>query len=250
MTVIVRRPKDFVFGTLSNAAALSDTSISAPAFANLPVDYATGLVLPLVLLNPSLGTYEVVWVTAHSSGSQTVTVVRGKEGTTAQAWPSGTQVICAPTASRDALGTYVSTSSPTDLHTGYRGVATDKGAVQEQTAAAGLQPSVGVANPADVGQNRAGTQPPANAAMIMRSGYYVGTTDASGKVTIPFSSPFPNACHIGVANTANAFLYSMVVVAETASSMTVQFYQYTSFSAGTPVAAGLSIAVTYMAVGY
>lgn len=250
MTVIVRRPKDFLFGTLQTAAAVSDTSISSTAFANLPTDYSTGLVLPLILLNPSLGTFEVVWATGHTSGSQTVTVVRGKEGTTAQAWPSGTQVICAPTASRDALGTFVSTSAPTDLHVGARNVVTDKGVVQEQTNTAGLQPSVGMANPGDVGVNRAGTAPPATSTIIVRSGYFSGTTDSSGKFTVPFQAPFPNACMAAVVMNAAANLYPLVLTAESPTGLTIQVYQYTSFGSGSPLTSGFVIPIMYFATGY
>lgn len=250
MPTITRRPKDFLFGTLSTAAAISDTAMSSTAFANLPTDYSTSLVLPLILLNPSLGTYEVVWVTGHSSGSQTVTVVRGKEGTAAQAWPSGTQVICAATASRDALGTFVSTSPPSDLHVGYRGVATDTGIVQEQTHTAGLQPSVGVANPADIGVNRAGTHPPATAAMVMRSGFFTGTTDGNGQFFIPFTTAFPNSCHAAGAQMASSSAYSMTVVSESPSGFTVQILQYLSFTSSTGVAAGVVLPVVYWAIGY
>lgn len=250
MSAITRAPKDFLLGTLSTAAAISDTSMSSAAFAGLPTTYSTTFVLPLVLLNPALDTYEVVWVTGHTSGSPTVTVVRGKESTNAQAWPSGSQVICAPTASRDALGTFASTSAPTDLHLGFRGVATDLGIVQEQTNTAGLQPSVGVANPGDVGLNRAGTPPPATSAILVRSGYFNATTDSSGSFTIPFHTAFPNACIAGVVMNAAANLYPLVVTAEAPSGLTVQVYQYTSFGSGTHLSAGFNIPVTYVATGY
>lgn len=250
MPAIIRAPKDFVFGTLSTAAALSDNTVSSTAFAALPTTYSPTFVLPMILLNPAGNTYEVVWVTGHTSGSSVVNIVRGKEGTTAQAWPSGTQIICAPTAARDTLGTFVSTAAPTDLHVGYRGVATDLGLVQEQTNLGGLQPSVGVANPHDIGTNRAGTAPPANAAMVMRAGYFAATTDASGKFTLPFTTPFPNSILIGGVSEAGGGQYPTAVVSETAAGLVVQAFLWTSFSNVIALGSGQVFDVAYWAVGW
>lgn len=127
-----RQPRDYLFGTLTTAAALSDTALVSAAFAGLPSNYSGSVYLPMVLHDPSTGVYEVVWVTAHAGGSQTVTAARGREGSSARSWPAGTQVVCAPTI-RDGLF-WVPTRSalPTDAHVGMRAEIADENAVADK----------------------------------------------------------------------------------------------------------------------
>ncbi|TDQ01240.1 hypothetical protein [Labedaea rhizosphaerae] len=132
-----RTPVDFSFGVLTNAAAVSDTVISSADFASLPSAATTSVYLPLVLLNPATKTHEKVWVTAHAAGATTLTVVRGRENTAAQAWPAGTQWVCAPTA-RDGLYPVTTRSAlPADAHVGMRCLIVDEAAVVERSSTQG-----------------------------------------------------------------------------------------------------------------
>lgn len=249
-----RLPVDYLFGTLATAAAVSDTTISSAAFTSLGTSYSnTGslvLYTPIVLHNPSLGQREVVWVVGHTAGSQQVTVLRGQEGTTAQAWPSNTQVLCAPTAARDALGLLASTALPSNAHLGYRNAETDLGATVEMTSAAGWQPSVGVANAADAGPNRSSGNPPNGSAILMRGGIYTGSTNTSGQITIPFRTPFPNACICGVITAATSQLGPFSMVSESATGLTMQVWTMTALNSATAIGSGVTCSFAYLAIGY
>lgn len=249
MSTIFRQPADYLFGTLSNAAATADTSISSAAFAGLGTQYSATLVLPIVLHNPALDLHEVVWATSHGAGSQFLTVIRGKEGTAAQAWPSGTQWICAPTAARDGLSVMASPNLPTDAHLGQQVALTDLGWVVEMTATAGWQPSVGIAKAIDIGLARGAVAPPVNSTPIVRAGQYTGTTNGGGQFTIPFTVPFPNGCINGLVSPAGGVVWTLSVVGENASGLTVEAWQFTNFTTAVPVG-GQTIPVSYIAVGY
>lgn len=248
---IYRLTADYVFGTLSADAAISDTTISSTAFTALGTAYTTAQILPLVLHDPSLGVREVVWATNHNSGSNQVTIVRGKEGTGARAWPSGTQVVAAPTAARDGLGTTNSASHPADAHVGYRGLDTDTGRVVENTYSAGFQPSVGVANPLEIGKNRSNALPPNTATMIVRAGQITLTMDSAGKMYPTFTTPFPNGCHVVMISPGAGQVGPFSVVAETAAGFTVQAWQIVNFAGGAvPGTSGSACTINYVAFGY
>lgn len=249
MSTIYRQPSDYLFGTLSNAAATSDTSISSTQFANLGTQYSASLVLPIVLHNPALGTHEVVWANNHGAGSQSLTVIRGKEGTAAQAWPAGTQWICAPTAARDGLSVTTAASLPSDAHVGMEVALIDIGIVVEQTLGGGWQAAVGIAKAADIGLGRGGAVPPEYSTMIVRAGQYTGTTNSSGQFTIPFTAPFPNACVNGLVVPAGNIVWALSVVGESATGLTVAAWQFTNFTTAVPVA-NQTIPVSYIATGY
>ncbi len=90
--------------TLSAAITTTDTSITLTSSANLPT-LASGQVMPLTLSNnPGLTAYEIVYVTAISGA--TLTVERAQEGTTAQAWSTGSYAYATQTAqsTQPALG--------------------------------------------------------------------------------------------------------------------------------------------------
>jgi hypothetical protein len=245
-----RMPADYLFGTLSQAAAIGDTSISSASFAGLATSYTTSAVLPIVLHNPATGVREMVWVTAHTAAATSVTVVRGKEGTSAQAWPSGTQWIVAPTAARDGLPAMstAALNALTDQHVGMRALNTDTSTVWEWTYGAGWQPEIGVCKPTDVNPGRSGSSPPNNASMTLRCGYLSGTTNGSGDISATFTSPFPTGCQTAIACVADATIWFGIVSvsAESATGLTLHCADTS------PLAAHASGAVRlyYMAIGY
>ncbi|GAA0632141.1 hypothetical protein GCM10010174_61420 [Kutzneria viridogrisea] len=215
--VLYRAPGDFLFGTLSVAAALGDTTIQSSAFASLGTGYSTSIVLPIVLLNTSAGTREVVWITGHTSASTSVTVIRGKENTTAQAWASGTQWICAPTAARDTLGYYsaAQVSAMTDQHVGMEVLESDTGLLKKATFGAGWVSSAGMCLPAEVGKTQANGTVPSTATILKRVGCVISATPSSGNVGVTFSVPFPNGIIGAVAGSIDTNLFVGVVTCQT-----------------------------------
>jgi hypothetical protein len=181
------------------AASITDTTMRATAFTQL--DTTTGAKYQaLVLHDDALGVFEIVWVSNHSAASDTVTVVRGKEGTTARAWPAGTRVEIAPTA-YDALLAAVTSSLPTDAFIGQRAMLGDKFTAVERVNGY-WGPSVGVGIAADQGPNMHGTQAPNSAAFLMRSGSGLATTNGSGMLTVNYATAFPtNTQHVSVSST-------------------------------------------------
>lgn len=242
----IRDIRDFAYGQLTNAAVVADTTLVSAGFVGLPGGvYSTTRYLPIVLVEPISGVREVVWVTAHTASSSSVTVVRAKEGTTALGWAAGTQWKAAPTAARDGLGVLARASLPTDPHIGLRQSLSDEsGVAVERTANAGWQSSVGVANPADFGLRFGpGTVAPAGNVMLMRGGSRTQNTAGGGKVTATFTQPFPGGCAIAVGMAANALVELSSVTASTA------VFQCWG-AAGSPAPDGLSVTIQYLAVGY
>jgi hypothetical protein len=92
----MRLRADYVFGTTDVALTVGGTSLSSPNLTRLPA-VATGDVAALTLHNATTAVYEVVWVTAHTAGATTATILRGQESSTAAAWPSGTTWLHGPT---------------------------------------------------------------------------------------------------------------------------------------------------------
>ena len=108
----------FIFGnfintTLSAAVTSTDTSLSVTSATNFPT-LETGHQIPVTLINAATQTvYEIIYVTAISG--TTITVLRGQEGTVAQAWSIGDLVkgcITAATVS-PSPGTHSPVSSET-----------------------------------------------------------------------------------------------------------------------------------------
>lgn len=124
----IRRPRDYFFGQLSADATISDVTLTSPTFASLPTDYSTTVYLPLTLSNDTLAVREVVWVTGHTAASNNVTVVRGREGTSALAWGTSSSFRCTPTT-RDTVGYYSRAGLPgtDDAHYGMRALVSDEG---------------------------------------------------------------------------------------------------------------------------
>ena len=246
-----RAPRDYLAGTLSTAAAISDTAIVSDSFSTLPTDYTTTKVLPLVIHDPSTGLYEVVWVTAHTSTSTTVTVVRAREGTTARAWAAGSYVICAPTV-RDALSTSTLAGLPTDAHTGMRVLVTDKGDVR-QRANATWAPSVGVALADEVGPQSGGTFPSSAAAIVVRAGHVSGTTNSSGQVSVTYRVAFPTATIAVVVTGRSPSVPIYSTDNATASGFVCQVWKVTQISPTfitSTMDVGFSAVFQYVAIGY
>lgn len=81
---------------LAAAASSSATTLTLASSSNLPT-LSAGQAMPLTLNDAATGqVYEVVYVTAISG--VTLTVTRAQEGTTAQNWNIGDFAFCAPTA--------------------------------------------------------------------------------------------------------------------------------------------------------
>jgi hypothetical protein len=250
MVASYRQPVDYLHGTLSTPASIADTTLSGAGFAALPGDVHTATYyVPLVLHDPAQNVREVVWITGHTTGATTVTIVRAKEGTAARPWPAGTQWLCAPTASRDALGVIESDTRPPDAHVGYRAVEADTGLTVEQTYNAGYQPSIGVALPGDVGPLRDGNHPPGWATILIRAGHAGPlSTDASGRVVIPFRTPFPNACITGAVSSSEGTVFHGIytIDSESAASLVATAWNVLG---NTPYAHA-TVSVSYVAIGY
>lgn len=138
MTYENRLPSNYAFGTLSAAAAISDTSLQSAAFATaIPSGLSTTTYVPVTLQNPSTGVFEVVWINAHTAASTTVTVLRGREGTSALAWGSGTLWAVAPTLRDGVLPVTTRSALPADAHVGMRAYIIDEQVVVEKTLAQG-----------------------------------------------------------------------------------------------------------------
>jgi hypothetical protein len=244
-----RMPSDYLFGTLSQAAAVGDTSISSASFASMPSNYTTSAVLPVVLHNPSTGVREVVWVTAHTAAATSATVVRGKENTTAQAWPSGTQWIVAPTAARDGLSAYpaATLNAMTDQHVGMRALETDSSLVKHWTYAAGWQAEVGACRPADCGPTFSGGTVPAAANILTRVGCVNSATPSSNIIPCTFATPFPNGVIAAFSNSVNSGQFIGTVTCEslTVNGMNLRVNQISGF----PAAPGIA-SLSYVAYGW
>jgi hypothetical protein len=131
----VRAPQDYAFGQLSAGISTSDTTLSSARFANLPSDLTTTKYLPITLTDAINGLLETVWITAHTASSTSVTVVRAREGTTAQSWASSTPWTCAATV-RDGLSITTRAGLPTDPYIGQRVYVSDESQVVERISGA------------------------------------------------------------------------------------------------------------------
>lgn len=121
-----RTAVDDKFGQLTAGVTSLDTTLTSPDFASLPSDLTVTKYMPVTLADDSARTYETVWITGHSAGSNAVTVVRGREGSTARAWATGSAWRMAPTV-RDLLPGLTRATLPGDGHLGMRAMLTDEG---------------------------------------------------------------------------------------------------------------------------
>lgn len=247
MTVVyeLRYTQDYFAGKLTSAAAISDTTLtSTEVFPALPSDFSTTKYMPLVLHNPATGISEKVWVTAHTASSSSVTVVRGREGTTAQAWPNGTQVVCAPTV-RDGLPIYSTANVPTDLHAGTRFLHSDSNQILMKSYASGFIPASGFAIPSLVGKRFDNTDVPANMNPYAQMGHRFSVAPSSGLITVTFPQAFPNGIVGGWAWSIdqNLFVGSIVTEQFTATTMKLRPVQHNGSPPGVA-------SVGWVAIGY
>lgn len=130
----IRCPIDDKFGQLTAGVTSLDTTLTSPDFASLPSDLSVTKYVPATLVDDAARLYETVWITGHAAGSSAVTVVRGREGTTARAWAAASVWKCAPTV-RDVIGSWTRGTLPGDAHLGMRAQLTDEsGRIVEKTA--------------------------------------------------------------------------------------------------------------------
>lgn len=199
MTFEQRQPLNYFSTSLIVAASITDTTMRASAFTSLDSPLGQKYV-PLVLHDDAQGVFEIVWTSAHTASSDTITVVRGKEGTTARAWPAGTRVECAPTV-YDALVPSVTATLPADAPIGQRSMLGDKFETRERVNGY-WAPSAGVGIASDQGPNMNAVQAGAGAVFLMRSGSVLATTNASGSITVNYVTAFPNNTqHVSVTST-------------------------------------------------
>jgi len=241
-----RRLLNGVYGQLGGAVTSGATSIVDTSFAQLPVISGTAEYIPLSFsaLNGAQ-TPEVLWVTAHTSGSSTITVVRAKEGTTAKAWPLGTVWAQAET-SRDALFDTTSGAIPSDLHLGAQWVERDTAALKIKTFTSGNFSLAGVALPSAIGPARAGNFPSAQDTIQMRGAETTVTTNGVGDAPVLFRQAFPNAC---IAVTAVSSDYTAFT-----GTVTVWSEGVTGFDArcalGASAVINSTIHLPYIAIGW
>lgn len=245
MTFDIRSSVDYFGGALSTPAIISDTSLKSLAFQQLPADYASvGKYLQMTLYDDVNKWYEIVWIIGHGSNSDTITVARGRQGTTPRAWPANTTFVVAPTA-RDMLGATTLAGLPTDPYLGERVALTDKGRVVQRTKTAGWQADVGVALPTDIGPSLNGITPPADATMILRGGPANATWNGISAFAFNFPSPFPNGVS-GIVLTSGSHLVRNVVRATVSTTgATVLAFGFDA----QPIVSG-SIALEFMALGW
>lgn len=247
MTYEFRNTQDFQYGTLTAAAAVSDTTLSSAEFVGFSNGYSTSNYFPIVLLNPATRQHEKVWLVAHTSSSPDITVVRGRESTAALAWPSGTQWVCGPTI-RDTLLPGNSTVLPTDPHVGLRACMLDKLEVWERTYLQGWLGSVR-AVAADMGRALDGTTShPTGRVPHMKMWTASGTTTGGGilAATVP-NGGFPT--RIVSVNFTRYGSSTPVIFTVEGATTTTQINVLCTLLAGTP-AASTSVAVCIQAVGY
>ncbi len=136
MTFENRLPANYAFGSLTSAAAISDTTLTSTDFATrLASGLSTTNYVPLTLQDPSTGNYEICWVSAHTAAATTCTVVRGKEGSSARAWGSGTLWTIAPTLRDGVLWVTTRANLPADPHVGLRCFIQDEQTIIERNLA-------------------------------------------------------------------------------------------------------------------
>jgi hypothetical protein len=136
-----RLTSNYAFGTLTAAAAISDTTLTSADFATrLSSGLSTTTYVPITLQDPSTGVYEIVWANAHTAAATTCTVLRGREGTTARAWGNGTLWVVAPTLRDGVLPVANRAALPTDPHVGLRAFIQDEQLVLERTLAGWMGP--------------------------------------------------------------------------------------------------------------
>lgn len=252
MPYTYRRTRNYFFSTLAAPATISDTTLSCADFAGLPSNYTTSSYLPLVLHDPAAKVFEVVWVVAHLAAATTLTVERGKESSTARAWPAGTQILCAPTV-RDGAPPLARSNLPTDPFVGERHTLDDEGIALQSTLNSGWQADVGVAVPAEYGKRQDGSAVPTTGVIIMRGGQITANTDALGQIQVTYTTAFPaqtlHATLGWVSGGGTAPFYNLGIVAGSHTSAGFKLYLFRA-DTGVSAGSGVSVTASYLATGY
>lgn len=233
-----RATVNYAFGQLGAPASASDTVLTSPDFAQLPGGLLVGFYVPITLGDPATGNYEIVWATGHDEGSTTITVVRGKEGTTAKPWPAVSAWCVAPT-NRDVPMAVDSSAIPTDLHVGATVVETNTGKQKTKTWGSGLVAAAGLCLPEDVGKTVANANVPSWATMQMQMGCFFNVATSGGLIPMTFPHPFPNGFIAGFAASIDANVmvgYNGDIRAGSKTGMTVHPVTY---NAAEPSAASM-----------
>lgn len=132
MTYEARLTVNYAFGALTNAAAVTDTNLVSADFATrIPTGLSTTTYVPITLQDPATGAFEVVWANAHAAASNTITCLRGREGTTSQNWPSSTLWTVSPTLRDGLLPVANRAALPVDPHVGMRANLQDSNTAAE-----------------------------------------------------------------------------------------------------------------------
>lgn len=126
---------DNKFGQLSGGVVASATTLTSPDFTGLPSDLSAVRYIPLVLADDSSKVYEIVWAIGHVEGSANLTVVRGREGSTARQWLTGTAWRGAATARDGNITVATRSALPTDAHLGMKVLIRDENRAVEKTTA-------------------------------------------------------------------------------------------------------------------
>lgn len=91
---MARLKQNFAYGTLSASLTSSATTVTSAAFASLPAVASPDTLTLILDPDGTAGTPEIVWVTAHTAASTSVTVSRGQEtaagGSTGRSHANGT----------------------------------------------------------------------------------------------------------------------------------------------------------------
>jgi len=126
----LRVRQDFVAGALSAPLASGATSMSSAGLEDLQVIDTSNFCSIGLFRTDASGRViqkEIVWVIVHTAGATTATIVRGREGTTAQDWDTGDRWSHSQTA-RDITVICLSTARPTNPHKGLEIYEIDTGA--------------------------------------------------------------------------------------------------------------------------
>lgn len=116
----LRKRADFVAGGLTLGISATDTTMSSPGLMDLPPIGSTEFAALALFRTDASGRVtkkEIVWVLDHVVGTSAATIVRGREGTTAQVWDIGDRWSHTQTA-RDITIICTSATRPVNPHIG------------------------------------------------------------------------------------------------------------------------------------
>lgn len=234
-----------LYGQMAAGFTAAATSIVDSSFAALPVVTASSQYMPLSFTDSTAKLTEILWVTAHSSGSNTITVARGKEGTTARAWTTGTPWAQAETV-RDGQTMATSGAQPTERHVGMRWVDTDTGAAKAQSFNGGIVPQFGGALANDIGPLRDSSFPAAGSTMVFRAAEVPVTTNSVGDANVQFRTAFPTNCVavVGVSSDHTTFAGTVNVWANGPTG-----FDFRAALGASPVP-NATFSIMYIALGY